>query len=448
MKPKITMGLLLLICNAVLAQTTSTVPLAAVNHKPQWEFHALNQVWLRYNESNPGTTVLGEPQSHTTDIGLRRTRFQAYGEVAPKVFLYFQVGQNNFNRMTNLNGNRKNTFFIHDALCEYSVLGDRLKFGGGLTIANGLSRFSQPSIATILALDVPVFAQTTVDQTDQFSRKLSVVARGQIHRWDYRFVLSDPFPVQSNGVVPPAIGPNATFALKTHRMQQQVMIGYNFFDQEPLKTPYMAGTYLGKKKVLNVSLGAIYQGNATWYLSSGNNGLDTQYAAMKSACMEVFYDAPLNRQKGSALHLYLGLFSTNYGKNYLRFNGIMNPADGLPVAGLAKDAGSQYGNAYPMFGTGKVAYLQQAYLLPQNFLGEVSQHGQLQVYATECVTQYQRFNDQTHMNWSCGLNWLMPGNQSKLTMDLSNRPAIQLFQSDLYTVTRKSTFTIQYQINI
>jgi hypothetical protein len=210
----------------------------------------------------------------------------------------------------------------------------------------------------------------------------------------------------------------------------------------------MAGTYLGKKKVLNVSFGAIYQRNATWYLASGTNGVDTQYAAMKLACIEVFYDAPLNWQKGSALHLYLGLFSTNYGKNYLRFNGIMNPADGIQVAGLAKDVGSQYGNAYPMFGTGKVAYFQQAYLLPQNFLGDVSKFGQLQVYSTECLTKYQRFNDQTHVNWSCGLNWLMPGNQSKLTMDLSNRPAIQLFQSDLHTLTRKSTFTIQYQINI
>jgi hypothetical protein len=36
----------------------------------------LNQVWLRYNESNPGTTVLGDATSETFDIGLRRTRLQ------------------------------------------------------------------------------------------------------------------------------------------------------------------------------------------------------------------------------------------------------------------------------------------------------------------------------------------------------------------------------------
>jgi len=52
---------------------------------------------------------------------------------------------------------------------------------------------------TIMSMDVPVFAQATVDQTDEFSRKLSVYARGQIGRLDYRLVLSDPFPVNTNG---------------------------------------------------------------------------------------------------------------------------------------------------------------------------------------------------------------------------------------------------------
>ena len=78
---------------------------------------------------------------------------------------------------------------------------DLLYIGGGLTIANGLSRFSQPSISTIMSMDVPVFAQATVDQTDEFSRKLSLYARGQIGKLDYRLVLTDPFPVNTNGTV-------------------------------------------------------------------------------------------------------------------------------------------------------------------------------------------------------------------------------------------------------
>ena len=162
----------------------------------------LNQVWLRYNQSNPGSTIDQLPQKETFDIGLRRTRVQMFGQITDKVFLYFQFGQNNFNAMYNTSGgaNRKNAAFFHDAVCEYKVSkADQLKLGAGLTIANGLSRFSQPSISSIMTMDVPVLAQATVDQTDQFSRKLSVYARGQLGHLDYRLSLSDPFPVISNG---------------------------------------------------------------------------------------------------------------------------------------------------------------------------------------------------------------------------------------------------------
>jgi hypothetical protein len=34
----------------------------------------LNQTWLRFNESNPGTTTFGKITPSTFDIGLRRTR--------------------------------------------------------------------------------------------------------------------------------------------------------------------------------------------------------------------------------------------------------------------------------------------------------------------------------------------------------------------------------------
>ena len=47
----------------------------------------LNQVWVRYNESNPGTTVLGEPARNTFDIGLRRTRIQFYGQLTDGTFI-------------------------------------------------------------------------------------------------------------------------------------------------------------------------------------------------------------------------------------------------------------------------------------------------------------------------------------------------------------------------
>ncbi|MEK6548025.1 MAG: hypothetical protein AABZ56_06885, partial [Bacteroidota bacterium] len=55
----------------------------------------LNQVWVRSNESNPGSTLEGDPASNTFDIGLRRTRMQLFGQITDRTFLYFQFGQNN-----------------------------------------------------------------------------------------------------------------------------------------------------------------------------------------------------------------------------------------------------------------------------------------------------------------------------------------------------------------
>src|SRR3954467_13693062 len=140
----------------------------------------MNQAWFKFSDNNPGTQTLGQNADQTFDIGLRRTRFQLYGNLTDHVSFYFQFGQNNFNFLTQNAGNRKLEVFFHDALAEYrtSKKNDKLILGGGLTITNGLSRFSQPSITTIMSMDVPVFAQATVDQTDEFSRKLSVYARG------------------------------------------------------------------------------------------------------------------------------------------------------------------------------------------------------------------------------------------------------------------------------
>lgn len=425
------------------------IPLSK-DEKQFLQFTILNQVWLRGNESNAGTTVLGELQKNTVDLGLRRTRFQLFGEVAPNTFVYFQFGQNNFNRVVAMNGNRKNTFFIHDALCEYRVGKSQQHIGGGLTIANGLSRFSQPSISSIVALDVPIFAQATVDQTDQFSRKLSVYYRGQVGKVDYRFVFSDPFPIQSYGGAQPVLGDNASFALKGHHWQYQGMFAYQFFEHEQNQTPYMPGTYLGSKKVFNVSVGGIYQKGATWNISNNRTtGVkDTNFNNMILLCAESFLDMPLNKEKGTAIHAYLGYFSTNYGHNYVRYNGIMNPATGTVATGLASDAGSQYGNAFPMFGTGNVIHGQFAYLLPKDVLGKDGVSGKLQLYTSATSSRYERFKNQSLTNASIGVNWLMPGNRSKITLDVTNRAAVALSSGVGFTTERKNTITVQYQINI
>jgi hypothetical protein len=403
----------------------------------------LNQAWVRYNQSNPGTSVLGEPADQTVDIGLRRTRLQFFGQLTDHVFFYTQFGQNNFNYLAGQNatntGNRKVQAFFHDALSEYKVWkgNDRLFLGGGLTIANGLSRFSQPSIGTIMTMDVPVFAQATVDQTDEFSRKLSVYARGQVGRIDYRLVLSDPFPVTSNGLPASALSSSATFSQRGHQKQYQGFFAYNFFDKESHVTPYMTGTYLGKKKVFNIEAGFITQKKATW--TKETLASDTVYHAMNLYSVALYYDAPLNENKGTALSAYAGFFGYDFGPNYLRYNGIMNPANGLQSGYIP---GSQ-GNAFPMFGTGQVVYAQLGYLMKQNLLGE--EHGTLMPYASLMSADYERLRDRMNV-YNIGVNWLIKGHTSKISLDYQSRPVYEQQGTEWVSKGYKGQAVLQYQV--
>jgi hypothetical protein len=397
----------------------------------------LNQVWLRWNDSNSGTLVNGKPQSSTVDIGLRRTRLQLYGQISDHVFFYTQFGMNNFNYLSQSNGNRKPQAFFHDALSEYKVFkdNDKLKIGGGLTIVNGLSRFTQPSVTSIMTTDVPVFAQATVDQTDQFARKLSVYARGQIGKVDYRVALSDPFPVQTNGQTPPALGNNATFTTMGHTKQYQGFLTYNFFDKEPHTTPYMAGTYLGDKKVVNLEGGLIYQKDATWFTNAAK---DTTYNDMLLWSVAAFADMPIQDNK-YALSAYVGYFNTDYGKNYIRNNGIMNPANGNNNPSNFSGAG----NAYPMFGTGGSVYAQIGLRLPKDMLGD---NGTLMPYASYRYSNYTRLADPVNI-WNGGVNWLINKHQAKVSLNYELRPEFKQ-QASLAPehVSNHGSAWLQYQV--
>lgn len=419
----------------------------------------LNQSWLRYVESNDGTTRFGKAATETFDIGLRRTRIQLFGQVADRAFLYFQFGQNNFNNTAGYNstgGNRKFAAFFHDALSEFRVSKrDQLKIGAGLTVMNGLSRFSQPSISSIMTLDVPVFLQYSVDQIDQFDRRLAVYARGLIGKLDYRIYASNPFPVNSNGSAAPAISRNANFVnVASATANSNVGINnqyggyfaYNFFENEPHTTPYMAGTYLGSKKVWNIAVGGVYQKSATWYLSQDETGAyaDTSFADMLHLSFETFLDVPVNKEKGTAVNAFAGYYNTNYGKNYLRFNGLMNPATGTKATNLVQ--ANAFGNSFPMFGTGQIVYAQFGFLLPKNILGD---SGQLMPYVSAQYADYDALENKAMTVFDIGINWLMNGHRSKLSLDYQNRPTYYLGTGgEIKSGTRKSCVILQYQIFI
>ncbi len=396
----------------------------------------LNQTWVRYTQNNEGTTIENERQNEVFDIGLRRTRIQMFGQITDRVFLYFQFGQNNFNAQYNLGNNRKIATFFHDAFCEYKVTqSNALKIGAGLTIANGLSRFSQPSIGTIMTMDVPVTLQASVDQTDEFSRKLSLVFRGQVGKLDYRFSISNPFPVTSNGQVLPPLSQNATFTQKGHTLQYQTYLVWQFFEHEPHNTPYMTGTFLGKKKVWNVAVGAISQNKAMWRKEA--NQSDTTYQDILLLGIESFLDMPL-KKAGMAISAHLGYYNYNFGTNYLRYNGLMNPASGTVATNAFTGVGATFGNAYPMFGSGSFWYGQAGFLFQNRF----------QPYVSLLSARWERIGQQTNV-WNVGINWLINQHRAKLSLNYENRPTYSLnSQNQALSTGTKGSWILQYQITI
>jgi hypothetical protein len=336
--------------------------------------------------------------------------------------------------------------------------GDQLKIGAGLTVMNGVSRFSQPSVGSIMTLDLPVFLQYSVDQIDQFDRRLAMYARGQLFKgkFDYRLYIANPFPVASNGSAAPAISKSAQFVNVNAytngkgpgiNYQYGSYIAWNFFDMEPHTTPYMAGTYLGTKKVWNIAVGSTYQQAATWYLSKDTSGAynDTSFADMLHIGIETFLDIPLNKEKGTAVNAVAGYYNTNYGPDYLRYNGLMNPATGSTATNLVQS--NAYGNSFPMFGTGSVVYAQVGFLLPKTLLGE--NRGQLMPYASCQYSDYEALQHKKSLVFDAGFNWMIKGHNAKISVDYQNRPTFSKdTNGNIQSGNRKSCVIVQYQVVI
>lgn len=392
-----------------------------------------NQIWLRYNDSNPGTTLYGFDKPSTTDIGIRRMRLQLFGQITDRTYFYIQLGENNFNALSD----RKLGFFLHDALGEYLLVKNKLSIGGGLSGWSGLARFASPSIGTILGVDAPIFEQATNDVTDQFLRKLSVYAKGKLGKFDYRVELSDPMAIQKSASYVSTVGKNATFANSPAKFQSQGYFQYQFLDQESNQNPYTQGTYLGSKKVFNIGTGFIFQPDAMWRIA--DNGRDTLKSAMTLLAVDAFYDAPINIAKGTAISAYIAITDFDFGKNYLRNGGPMNPANGSSQSSILNGGG----NSFPMYGTGKTFYAQVGYKFANNLLGK---SGTLMPYFSIQHSNYERLSDRVNF-YDAGVNWLISGHNSKLTLSYQNRPIFSSTTSgDNILTDRKGGIILQYQV--
>lgn len=390
----------------------------------------LNQVWLRNTQLNPETTIDGYAKDNYTDISIRRLRFQILAQLTDRVFFYAQFGQNNLNyRIQKYTG-----AFFHDAIVEYAIIPKKISVGGGLTGWSGLTRFAAPSIGSNLALDAPLYQQATNGINDQFLRKLSIYAKGQLGKFDYRLALTSPMTI--TGAPSTATTPSKTsfdFSNEPAKMQLQGYFKYMFKDVESNLTPYTVGSYLGTKSVLNVGAGFIYQPDAMWALNGVGGTIHNDMVLLGA---DVFYDKPLSAH--TALTAYGAFTNYDFGAGYLRNLGVNNPANGI-----APGYPNAPGNAFPAIGTGNTFFGQLGYVFGKNILSE---GGKLQPFASLQYSDYDMLRDKMRM-YELGMNYLVNGTHtSKFSLVYQSRPTYNTIAGENVADARKGMTILQYQI--
>jgi hypothetical protein len=406
-----------------------------------------SQIWTRFTQNDPQTYVQGRKQESTTDVSIRRMRLILSGQLSDRVSFFVQFGQNNLNYLSA----RKTGAFFHDITADYAVVKKHFSLGFGLNGWNGPSRFSNISTSSILTLDPPGYQEATNDTYDQFVRRLGIYAKGKLGKLDYRISAGKPFVIQTASGIDP-IGPYSTFSTLPPNLVYQGYFMYQFLDQESNFGPSMTGTYLGTKKILNVGGGFYYQQDAMFHqVNLKDNSVppqpslvDTAYQNILLYAFDIFYDAPVNKDKGTAFSLYACYSNYNYGNKFIKVTGPDNPGTQSGNKNATNFNKASFGNAFPYLGTGNIFYMQTGYKFKNDLLGD---QGTLQVYADCQYAGYTRLKDPMVV-CDAGINWLINGNRAKFTLNYQNRP---FFQEDangiVSTNTRKGCIVLQYQLS-
>ncbi|NCX95867.1 MAG: hypothetical protein EBX41_05565, partial [Chitinophagia bacterium] len=150
---------------------------------------------------------------------------------------------------------------------------------------------------------------------------------------------------------------------------------------------------------------------------------------------------PLKKSKNiSCLSAYLGYFNTDYGTNYIRNNGIMNPANGNNITNVFSGAG----NAYPMFGTGNSLYAQLGVL----YTSHKPNHKlpSLLPYIAYRHSNYQKLSSPVAV-LDAGINLMLNDHKAKLTLNYQSRPVFKYESPSVITSkVNNSSAWVQYQL--
>ncbi|UOE38762.1 MULTISPECIES: hypothetical protein [Chryseobacterium] len=387
------------------------------------------ELWARYTQLNPGSLINNQAKSDVSDLSLRRVRVKMTYKPTEKLMFVLQGGTTN----VNMNAKGSNYFDLLDAYAEYGF-SDKIAFGAGRSTWRGLSRFTTGPLNTLL-FDLPAYATSNAGATDYTVRELSAYIKGQLGRFDYRLVLADPYTMAT---ADPKVNV-ATFSKNAPGKDFSGYFRYAFLDKENISTPFNSGTYAGKKNVLSLGAGFDYIHNAMWHQDLDKNTINDD---MKNFAVDLFYDAPLNKEKGTSISAYGMAMHNDYGPNYIRYVGTNNPATSVDPK-LATLNGA--GNSMPVIGTGNTYYLQVGGTLP--YFNKEKKNLQLQPAVGIQMSNLDALKDNVVI-YDAGISLLMNGMSSRLTFDAQNRPIYTNSAMDNGIVSdRKWQFVLKYRID-
>lgn len=394
------------------------------NKLPEIKWNLTTQIWARYSQLNPGTTINGEATSDYVDVSIRRLRIPVSSQLTPKIYVSAMFGGNNFNHQSK-------TFPLNvlDLYLEYKF-DEKIEVGIGKSGWVGLNRWALRSSKTLMSLDAPLFSLNTVNKNDDLARNLGVWFKGQVAKFDYRWIFNNPITVTTI----PSAG-TVDFANNRPRVKTSAYVKYQFFEHESNKGSYQSGTYMHSKKVWNIGVGFQYQEKA---MSDGDardpltNIYDSKHWAIDS-----FLNMPLTNK--DAITAYLGYYDFDFGKDYIRnvdANGSMfDSASGTTYNGD--------GNGFPLVGTGATVYGQFGYAFEKT-----------KVLNKEMIIQ-PNISVQ-HSNWDAlaeamtvydfTVNFMMDGHGNKLSLGYQHRPVFNTVT--LKEIDRKGMAVLQYQISL
>lgn len=382
------------------------------------------QFWMRYTSLNPGSTFNDQPQNNVFDLSIRRYRLKVSGKANEQISYSFELGNNDLS----FHNEESSKPRLLEAYIDYRIH-EVLAIGVGKHAWTGLSRYAAPSSTQALAYDLDFVAAPYVNVYDDFLRRMGIYVRGTLSGFDYRIALAKPaFNQSASGR---SIGNDARFSNRNLDFQISTYVKYQFLEKETQTSPFSPGTYLGKKDLLNFGVGMMHQPNTSWYLATE----DTVYHDATSLAADLFFEKSLKNNK--VLTFYLAYIHHELGPNFMRYMGANNPSTGV----ISSEFVNGKGNNAPVVGTGKILYLQMAYLRP----ADASNRNQIQPYASLEYGRFEALNDPVII-YNTGVNYFLEGHKSKISLGLQSRPVFKMEEHLAKDKMRKHMLVLQYQI--